>query len=59
MMKNKMLSKIAFILSMLAAVMAGVVFVTQTTIWMAGTQWMLIAIFLGVCAVYLDERQAI
>jgi hypothetical protein len=58
MMKNKILSKIALILSILAAVMAGIVSFTQTTIWMAGTQWMLIAIFLAVYAVYLDERQA-
>jgi len=57
MMKNKMLSKLAFILSLLAAIMAGVVSFTQSTIWIAGTQWILVAIILAVYAVYLDGEK--
>lgn len=52
-----MLSKIAFILSIVAAIMAGIVSFTQTTIWIAGTQWILIAIILAVYAVYLDSEK--
>jgi hypothetical protein len=54
MMKNKMLSKSAFAVSILSIIMAGIVSFTQTTIWLAGTQWILIAIVLAVYAVYLD-----
>lgn len=54
MMKNKALSKAAFLLSLAAAIMAGIVSITQSTIWIAGTQWILIAVVLAVYAVYLD-----
>ena len=56
-MKNKMLSKVVFILSLLSVVMAAVVSFTQTTVWLAGTQWLLIAIILAVYAVYLDDNK--
>lgn len=55
MMKNKALSKVSFVLSLAAAIMAGIVSITQSTIWIAGTQWVLIAIVLAVYAVYLDS----
>lgn len=55
-MKNKKtLSSAAIILSIIAIVMAAIVNITQTTIWIAGTQWILIAITLGVYAVYLNS----
>jgi predicted membrane chloride channel (bestrophin family) len=57
MMKNKMLSKLAFVLSLLAVIMAGVVSFTQSTIWIAGTQWILVAIVLAVYAVFLDGEK--
>ena len=57
MMKNKMLSKLAFALSILSMIMAGIVSITQSTIWLAGTQWILITIVLAVYAVYLDGEK--
>lgn len=55
-MKNKkILSMIAIAFSVLAAIMSAVVNFTQQTIWLAGTQWILIAILLAVYAVYLNS----
>ena len=53
-MKGKGLAKLAMILSLVALIMAGVVSITGNTIWIAGTQWILIAIVLAVYGLYLD-----
>ena len=56
MMKNsKNLSKIAIVLSLISVIMAGVVNVTQQTIWIAGTQWILVGVLLAIYAVYLNS----
>lgn len=52
---SKMWSTIAIILSAISVVMAGVVNLTGTTIWIAGTQWILVGIVLGIYALYLSS----
>lgn len=47
-------SNVAIVLSLIAAGFAAAVSVTQVTIWLAGTQWILISIALAVYAVYLN-----
>jgi len=54
MQNKKILSNIAMALSVIAVVMAAIVNITQTTIWIAGTQWILIGIALAVYAIYLN-----
>lgn len=54
-MQNEMVSKYAFYLSVVIAVVAGVVSATNMSLWLAGTQWMLIAIVLGVWALFLKK----
>lgn len=44
----KELPKIALWLSVVAGVLAGVVSVFQVNLWLAGTQWILVAILLAV-----------
>ncbi|MCX6765794.1 MAG: hypothetical protein NT136_02445 [Candidatus Moranbacteria bacterium] len=59
MMQNtKTFATIAFWLSVVALVAATVVSVFQINLWLAGTQWILIAIALAVYALYFGERQA-
>jgi hypothetical protein len=53
-MKGKGLAKLAMILSFVALIMSGVVSLTGSAIWIAGTQWILIAIVLAVYGLYLD-----
>ncbi|MEK7598515.1 MAG: hypothetical protein AAB487_02165 [Patescibacteria group bacterium] len=52
-MKN--LSKIALGLSVVIAVLAAVVSIFQLELWLAGTQWMIIAVLFGVWAIALDN----
>lgn len=53
-MKNtKGISKALIILSVISIVMAAIVNITQTTIWIAGTQWILIGVTLAIYAMYL------
>lgn len=52
-MKNKMLATVAFWLSVVSLILAGIVSVTQFTIWLAGTQWILISIVLIAYALFL------
>jgi hypothetical protein len=54
-MKNEKISKVAFWLSIISVVLSGLVSVLQMDIWLAGTQWMLIAIVLGIWALFLKE----
>jgi len=55
MMKNKKgLSTVAIALSVVAIIMAAIVNITQTTIWIAGTQWILVGIVLAIYAIYLN-----
>jgi len=54
-MECKKNSKWLFWLSVVAAVLSAVVSVGGVNLWLAGTQWMMIAIVLGVWAIYLKE----
>lgn len=54
MQNKKTLANIAIILSVVAVVVAAIVNITQTTIWVAGTQWILIGIILAIYAIYLN-----
>ena len=54
-MKNEMLAKVAFGLSVVAVVLAAVVSLFQMDLWLAGTQWILIAIVLSVWALFLKK----
>lgn len=54
-MKNtKGISKALIILSVISIIMAAIVNITQTTIWIAGTQWILIGVTLAIYAIYLN-----
>ena len=56
-MKNKKLSDILIFLSVLTAVIAGYVSLSQVNVFkLAGTQWMLIAIILGIYGLYSKIR---
>lgn len=54
-MKNAMASKVFFWLSVVTAVLAAIVSVGSMNLWLAGTQWMLIAIVLGVWALFMKK----
>lgn len=54
-MQNEMLAKVAFGLSVVAVVLAAVVSLFQMDLWLAGTQWILIAIVLSVWALFLKK----
>jgi hypothetical protein len=54
-MDKKVISKVAFWLSVVTLVMAAVVSVFQLKLWLAGTQWILISVVLGIYAIYLDS----
>lgn len=51
---KKWFSRLVFVLSVIALIFAGIVSITQYTIWLAGTQWILISIVLAVYSVYLN-----
>jgi len=58
-MKNiKGLTSTLFGLSVVALVLAAVVSLFQTDLWLAGTQWILVSIVLAVDAIYLNCREA-
>jgi len=52
-MKCKNSSKAAIIISVIALILSAVVSVLKVGLWLAGSQWMLIAIVSGVYAIYL------
>lgn len=54
-MQNEMLAKVAMWLSAAAVVLSAVVSLMGTSLWLAGTQWMLIAIVLGIWALFLKK----
>jgi len=54
-MKNEMLAKVAFGLSVLAVVLAAVVSLFAVNLWLAGSQWMLVSILLAVWALFLKK----
>jgi hypothetical protein len=54
-MQNEMLVKIVAGLSVVAAVLAAVVSLFGVHLWLAGTQWILIAILLAVWALFLKK----
>ncbi|MFH0969319.1 MAG: hypothetical protein V1804_02325 [Patescibacteria group bacterium] len=48
-------AKLAFILSVATLILAAIVSIFQiNSLWLAGTQWVLIAIVLGVYAIFLN-----
>ena len=55
-MKNK--SDILVILSVLAVILSALVSVGKMELYLAGTQWMLVAIVLGVYALYFKAKEA-
>jgi hypothetical protein len=59
-MNNKKTSDIIIIISVITAIISGYVSMTQTDIFrLAGTQWMLIAIILGIYGLYMKLKQPI
>ena len=55
MMQHEGVSKTAFLLSVVAVILSGMVSIFQAELWLAGTQWMLIAIVLAIWALFLKE----
>lgn len=54
-MKQCGMNRITFCLSVVAAVLSAVVSLFQVELWLAGTQWMLIAIIFGVWSLILKD----
>lgn len=54
-MKKEMLPDVAFWLSVVAAILSALVSLFGISLWLAGTQWMLIAIVFGVWALFLKK----
>ena len=54
-MKNKSLSMFAFVLSVIAVVLA-LMDALGVSIWLAATSWLIIAAVLGIWALYTDEK---
>lgn len=54
-MKNAMLSKIFFGLSVVAVILSAAVSLLAVSMWLAGSQWMLVAIVLGIWAILTKE----
>lgn len=54
-MECKGKSKWMFWLSVVAVVLAAIVSLAHVNLWLAGTQWVLVAIVLGVWAIFLKE----
>jgi hypothetical protein len=58
-MNDKKISDTLMVISILTAVIAGYVSVSQNNLFkLAGTQWMLIAIIFGIYAMYAKSRTA-
>jgi hypothetical protein len=52
------ISNVLIALAVLAAIIAGIVSVFQINNWyLAGTQWMLISVVLGVFAIYAEMKK--
>lgn len=56
-MKNEGLQKLLCMLSFVATVLAAAVSLLELSLWLAGTQWMLIAILLGVWSICLKKSR--
>lgn len=57
--KDGGLSKLLCMLSFVAAILSAAVAIFKVELWLAGTQWMLIAILLGVWSIcHAYKRQA-
>lgn len=56
-MKAK-IAEIMMLLSVAAVLMAGVISVWQLDFWLAGTQWILIGIALGIYGIFLKMKNA-
>jgi hypothetical protein len=54
-MKNEGLAKLLCMLSFAATILAAAVSLLGLSLWLAGTQWMLVAILLGVWSVFLKK----
>ncbi len=54
-MKNEMVSKIFFGLSVVAVILSALVSLFGMEMWLAGSQWMLVAIVLGVWAIFAKK----
>lgn len=48
-------AKLAFLLSIIALILAGSVSIFDINLWLAGTQWILISILLATWATYLNS----
>ena len=58
-MNNKKASDVLVIISVLAAIVAGYVSLSQNDVFgLAGTQWMLVAIIFGIYGMYVKMRTA-
>lgn len=55
-MENKKCPNCLFALSVIAAVLSAVVSLVGANLWFAGSQWMLIAIVLGIWAIFLKKE---
>lgn len=57
-MKAKAVSNVLIALAVLSAIVAGIVSIFQIDNWyLAGTQWMLIAVILGIFAIYAELKK--
>jgi len=55
-MKGKGLSKVALALSLVTAILGAAVSIFQLkSLWLAGTQWILLAVLFGVWAIALEN----
>lgn len=54
-MKSK-IAEILMMLSVVAVLVSGVISVWQLDFWLAGTQWILIGIVLGIYSIFLKMR---
>jgi len=56
-MKSK-IAEITMLLSVMAVLISAVVSFWQITFWLAGTQWILIGIALGIYGIFLKMKNA-
>lgn len=57
-MNAKSISNVLIALAVLTAVVAGIVSIFQLNNWyLAGTQWMLISVILGIFAIYAELKK--
>lgn len=54
-MKNKTLSGIAMVISVVAVFLA-VLDAVGTSVWLAASTWLLVAIVMGIWALYCEEK---